>query len=197
MKMCFSSKFGGKKKLLKRFTQIAVELWFLLFQLQVKSDQAVRKIWGQSHLGPITGAVVSLKKERKSPHSLSGQAGTRVRCTVKGETGYCEHNGGEGELHIKSRTWREFETLSVEPYPSCVVDPKYSADDVLLQIGGDELHLDGPVAVNSIFWPVLWTQLTKIHTKTHIKTQIQRSFRLINNKISMILNPNLCSNNKL
>lgn len=58
----------------------------------------------------------------------------------------------------------------VSLYPCCIVDPKYSADDVLLQVGGDELHLDGSVAVDSVFWPVLWAQLNKIgmYTHTHV-----------------------------
>lgn len=55
----------------------------------------------------------------------------------------------------------------VSLYPCCIVDPKYSADDVLLQVGGDELHLDGSVAVDSVFWPVLWAQLNKIGMYTH------------------------------
>lgn len=59
-------------------------------------------------------------------------------------------------------------------YPCCIIDPKYSADDVLLQVGGDKLHLDGSMAVDSVFWPVLWAQLnktgthTRIHTRAHI-----------------------------
>ena len=53
-------------------------------------------------------------------------------------------------------------------YPCCIVDPKYSADDVLLQVGRNKLHLDRSVAVDSIFWPVLWAQLNKIGTYTNI-----------------------------
>ena len=53
------------------------------------------------------------------------------------------------------------------PYPCCVVDPEYPADDVLLQVGRDKLHLDGSVAVDSVFWPVLWAQLNKIGTYIH------------------------------
>lgn len=56
------------------------------------------------------------------------------------------------------------------PYPCCVVDPEYPADDVLLQVGRDKLHLDGSVAVDSVFWPVLWAQLNKTGTYTHTHT---------------------------
>lgn len=67
----------------------------------------------------------------------------------------------------------------VSLYPCCIVDPKYSADDVLLQVGGDELHLDGSVAVDSVFWPVLWAQLNKIgmYTHTRIFTHTQETRR--------------------
>lgn len=63
------------------------------------------------------------------------------------------------------------------PYPSRIVDPEYSADDVLFQISGDKLHLDGSVAVDSVFWPVLWAQLNQIGmcTYTHTHTHIQRN----------------------
>lgn len=64
------------------------------------------------------------------------------------------------------------------PYPGCVVDTKYPADDVLLQVSGDELHLDVSVTVDSVLWPVLWAQLNKIgrltHTHTHSCTHIYR-----------------------
>lgn len=56
---------------------------------------------------------------------------------------------------------------AVSPYPCGIVDPKYSADDVLLQVGRDEFHLDGSVAVDSVFRPVLWTQLNKGGTYKH------------------------------
>lgn len=67
------------------------------------------------------------------------------------------------------------------PYPGCVVDTKYPADDVLLQVSGDELHLDVSVTVDSVLWPVLWAQLNKIgrltHTHTFMHAQIQRQKR--------------------
>lgn len=63
---------------------------------------------------------------------------------------------------------------AVSPYPCGVVDPKYSADDVLLQVGRDEFHLDRSMPVDSIFWPVLWTQLNKIGTYTHTYMHTQR-----------------------
>lgn len=60
------------------------------------------------------------------------------------------------------------------PYPCCVVDPEYPADDVLLQVGRDKLHLDGSVAVDSVFWPVLWAQLNKTGTYTHTHIHTRR-----------------------
>lgn len=63
--------------------------------------------------------------------------------------------------------------LTVPPYPCSVVDPKYSADDVLLQVGRDEFHLDGSMPVDSIFWPVLWAQLNKIGTYTHVHSHTE------------------------
>lgn len=56
-------------------------------------------------------------------------------------------------------------------YPRCIVDPEYSADDVLLQVGGDKLHLDVSVSVDTIFWPVLWTQLNRNGRDTHACVQ--------------------------
>lgn len=53
------------------------------------------------------------------------------------------------------------ENIINQVHPRCVVDPEYSADDVLLQVGGDKLHLDVSVTVDTIFWPVLWTQLNR------------------------------------
>ncbi|MEQ2238373.1 hypothetical protein ILYODFUR_032552 [Ilyodon furcidens] len=56
-------------------------------------------------------------------------------------------------------------------YPGRVVDPKYSADDVFLQVSRDKLNLDRSMAVDSIFRPVLWTQLNRMGTETHIQTE--------------------------
>lgn len=66
---------------------------------------------------------------------------------------------GENGRHILCQ-----EDKQTPPYPSRVVNPKYSADDVFLQVSGDELHLDGSVAVDSVFRPVLWTQLNRTDT---------------------------------
>lgn len=44
-------------------------------------------------------------------------------------------------------------------YPGHVTDAEYSVDDVLIDVGGDELHLDGPVAPGGLLGPVLHTEL--------------------------------------
>lgn len=46
-------------------------------------------------------------------------------------------------------------------YPSHVADAEYSVDDVLVDVCGDELHLDGPVAPRGLLRPVLHTELGK------------------------------------
>lgn len=72
--------------------------------------------------------------------------------------------------------WAQTQFPAVWPYPRCVVDPEYSADDVLLQVGRDKLHLNWPVAVDSVFRPVLWAQLNKTRTDTHnMHTHTHRS----------------------
>lgn len=64
------------------------------------------------------------------------------------------------------------------PYPSRIVDPEYSADDVLFQISGDKLHLDGSVAVDSVFWPVLWAQLNQIGMCTYTRIHTYREMHV-------------------
>lgn len=44
-------------------------------------------------------------------------------------------------------------------YPGHVTDAEYSVDDVLVDVCGDELHLDGPVAPGGLLRPVLHTEL--------------------------------------
>lgn len=44
-------------------------------------------------------------------------------------------------------------------YPSHVTDAEYSVDDVLIDVCGDEFHLDGPVAPRGLLRPVLHTEL--------------------------------------
>lgn len=46
-------------------------------------------------------------------------------------------------------------------YPGHVADAEYSVDDVLVDVCGDELHLDGPVAPGGLLRPVLHTELGK------------------------------------
>lgn len=44
-------------------------------------------------------------------------------------------------------------------YPGHVTDAEYSVDDVLVDVCGHELHLDGPVAAGGLLRPVLHTEL--------------------------------------
>lgn len=44
-------------------------------------------------------------------------------------------------------------------YPGHVTDAEYSVDDVLVNVCGDKLHLDGPIAPRGLLGPVLHTEL--------------------------------------
>ena len=58
---------------------------------------------------------------------------------------------GKGVAHGKP--WRP------STYPSHVADAEYPVDDVLVDVCGHELHLDGPVAPGGLLRPVLHAEL--------------------------------------
>lgn len=110
-------------------------------------------------VGAVAGSGAGIGSGMTSPRTRrSGELSTGSRLGGGSSPGSPICRVGSGEA--QGKRWR------LSTYPSHVADAEYPVDDVLVDVCGDELHLDGPVAPGGLLRPVLHAELGRGHRES-------------------------------